>query len=267
MRVNRKIVYSILWSLSAAGLVVLLGFTGHHRSTMPCSGLEVKVVDHTGHLFIEPVDILELLNTRGAKIKGKPMGEVDLGLLERLVYTNPYVERVEVYGGMDGSVHIDVWQRNPVMRVINSANEHFYIDEKGVYFPRSDKYAANVIVANGAITDRLAEGKVSKAPLSPNDALELSLMAHLNEVAWYLKNHNFWDAQFEQVYVNDKKEIELIPRVGDHAIIIGNSTDMDKKMNKLMVFYREGLTRKGWGKYNVINLKYDNQVVCTKADH
>lgn len=267
MRINRKIVYTVLWSLSAAGLVVLLGFTDHHRSTMPCSGLEVKVVDHTGHLFIEPADILELLNTRGAKIKGMPVGEVDLGLLERLVYTNPYVDRAEVYTGMDGSVHIDIWQRNPVMRVINAANEHFYVDENGIFFPRSDKYSVNVIVASGVIVDRISGETVNNAAPFPSDTLELPLMVQLNELAWYLKNHSFWNAQFEQIYVNDKYEIELIPRVGDHAIIIGNTTNLDKKMNKLMVFYREGLARKGWEKYDVLNLKYDNQVVCTKSDH
>lgn len=267
MRINRKIVFTVLWSFSAAGLLVLLGFTDHHRSTMPCSGLEVKVVDNTGHLFIEPTDILELLNTRGTKMRGMPMGEVDLGLLERLVYTNPYVDRAEVYAGMNGRVHIDVWQRNPVMRVINAANEHFYVDEKGVYFPRSDKYSANVIVASGTIIDRLSGGTVKNASPYPNDTLESPLMEQLNELAWYLKNNKFWDAQFEQVYVNDNYELELIPRVGDQAIIIGNSTDLEKKMDKLLVFYREGLTRKGWEKYDVINLKYRDQVVCTKADH
>lgn len=267
MRVNRKIVLTVLWSLSAAGLVVLLGFTDHHRLTMPCSGLEVKVVDHTGHLFIEPVDILDLLNSRGTKLKGMPMGEVDLGLLERLVYTNPYVDRAEVYAGMDGRVHIDVWQRNPVMRIINAENEHFYIDEKGAYCPRSDKYSANVIVASGAIVDRLSGKSIANALPFPKDTLQLPLMVQLNEFAWYLKKHTFWDAQFEQVYINDKHEMELIPRVGNQAIIIGNTSDLEKKMNKLMVFYREGLTRKGWDKYDVINLKYKDQVVCTKADH
>ena len=47
--------------------------------------------------------------------------------------------------------------------------------------------------------------------------------------------------------------------------MIGDAEDLDKKLYKLRLFYAEGLNKTGWNEYKVINLKYANQVVCTKS--
>jgi cell division protein FtsQ len=72
---------------------------------------------------------------------------------------------------------------------------------------------------------------------------------------------------FEQIYVGDDFEIELIPKVGNHKILIGNIENLDDKFSRLLLFYKQGLMRKGWENYSVINLKFKNQVVCTKNIH
>jgi cell division protein FtsQ len=266
MTVKKKIITVSLWSLSALLLVFLLGFTSQQQATRPCEGVEVKVVDKTGNLFIEPVDIIELLNSRGEKIKGTPMSELDLGLLEKLVYSNPYVARAEVYVTMTGFVRIDVWQRNPVLRVVNDFNEHFYIDEEGAYFPVTDKYSSHVAIATGYIYDRPGMNNLSNAMPFPNDSTVSPVMVQLNEIAWFLKRNDLWDAQIEQIYVNEQNDIEMIPRVGNHSIVIGNTHDLELKMHKLMIFYQEAVSRAGWDKYSVINLKFRNQVIGTRSN-
>ncbi|MEP7169164.1 MAG: cell division protein FtsQ, partial [Bacteroidota bacterium] len=79
-----------------------------------------------------------------------------------------------------------------------------------------------------------------------------------------IANDAFWNAQVEQIYVTEQSEIELIPRVGNHRIILGDASQLDEKFNKLMIFYKQGLNNTGWNNYNTINLKFTNQVVCTK---
>jgi cell division protein FtsQ len=69
----------------------------------------------------------------------------------------------------------------------------------------------------------------------------------------------------QQIYVNTKKEIELYATIGNHKIVFGNSEDIPEKFNKLKMFYKEGLNSiDAWNKYSIVNLKYKNQVVCTK---
>ena len=70
--------------------------------------------------------------------------------------------------------------------------------------------------------------------------------------------------QIEQIYVNENTDIELVPKTGEHEIVLGDVNDLKDKFNKLMIFYLKGLNNLGWDVYKKINLKYKNQVVCSK---
>ena len=48
------------------------------------------------------------------------------------------------------------------------------------------------------------------------------------------------------------------------AIALFGAKYFRNKFEKLKVFYRYGLGKVGWDRYSMINLKYHNQVVCTK---
>ena len=86
----------------------------------------------------------------------------------------------------------------------------------------------------------------------------------------YIEDNEFWNAQVVQINVlpppnaRTQPEIELIPRVGDHVILLGWLDGYERKLDKLLAFYRKAMPKEGWNKWNYINLKYDGQVVCSK---
>jgi cell division protein FtsQ len=80
----------------------------------------------------------------------------------------------------------------------------------------------------------------------------------------FISNDDLWNAQFVQLYLNRENEYELIPRVGAHIILLGDMENFSYKLRKLKALYLKGLNKKGWNNYEQINLKYSNQVVCTK---
>jgi len=67
-----------------------------------------------------------------------------------------------------------------------------------------------------------------------------------------------------QVYVNEKHEIELIPRVGNQRILLGDADSLDVKFHNLAAFYKQALPQVGWDAYRLINIKYANQVIGVK---
>ena len=71
-------------------------------------------------------------------------------------------------------------------------------------------------------------------------------------------------AQITAIVFDESNEIVLYPRVGGHKIILGEPEDFINKFRKLKIFYRQGLEKVGWDRYSMINLKYHDQVVCTK---
>jgi cell division protein FtsQ len=40
--------------------------------------------------------------------------------------------------------------------------------------------------------------------------------------------------------------------------------NIDEKLRNLESFYKKKLLKEGWEKYEIINLMYTNQIVCTK---
>jgi len=90
---------------------------------------------------------------------------------------------------------------------------------------------------------------------------------NLMELAKFIYEDDFWDKQIEQIHVTSNREIELYPRVGEHIIVLGTAENFRKKLDNLMVFYKNGLSKTGWNKYSIINLSYNGQIVCTKKNN
>jgi len=256
------------WVLSIAGMIVLLGFANYKQVNAVCKNVLVTVNEGEGHDFVDGNDILQLVNSKG-KLIGKSFANINKTLLEKIVMSNPFVERVEVYSTLDGNLHIDAWQRDPIVRIYNMQNEQFFIDKNGAFMPVSEKYTPSVIVANGFIFNTYSEMKIAPPPILKNsnniDSLTIPRMINqVYKVASFVANDTFWSANTQQIFVNELQEIELVPRVGDHRILVGDTIDLKSKFDRLFLFYQKGLSNTGWNKYSLINLKFKDQVVCTK---
>jgi cell division protein FtsQ len=151
------------------------------------------------------------------------------------------------------------------VKIINTSDENFYIDERGIFMPISDKYSAPVPIANGSILNKEAEQKIRNAEVEKSEtSFYPSGAEKVFRMADFIRKNDFWNAQIEQLYVNANGEMEIIPRVGNNLIIFGDITDMQEKFDKLFLFYKEGLSKTGWNQYKTINLTFKEQIVCTK---
>lgn len=226
-------------------------------------------MDYAGeNFFLDENDILNSVKKLGYTTENTLMDTINSGSLERELESHAFIEDVEVYKGLDSKLFIDVRMRKPVLRLFNTSGQSIYLDEHGVFMPLSARYAARTPIANGWIKlsfDKL-KGKSIHALVEQNpENRRVAIVHELFEVASQIREDDFWNVQFNQFYVNRAGELELIPRVGDHVILIGDTKDLDKKLTKLMKFYQQGLDKTGWNEYKTINLKFANQVVCTKS--
>ncbi len=263
----RQVLVICMWIIISATVFTLLGFANKRQQQLLCKQVDVHIDETVNHEFIDQHDIQDLINTKGIVI-GKPLGAINTALLEKIILTNPFVDRAEVYSSIDGTLHADVLQRDPIVRIINMHDEQFYIDKQGEFMPVSSHYTPPVIVANGFIFNTYAEMKIhDQVAVADTSTDSLAVPHMINQVytlAKYIEADSFWTANTEQIYVNGSQELELIPRIGNHRIVIGDTTNLADKFKRLMVFYQEGLSKTGWNNYSVINLKFRDQVVCTK---
>lgn len=255
-KVNWKAVFKVFaWIVSIAGITVLMSFIGIKRQGMKCTKVQILIPGADN--FVEREEIDAILRESEGELVGRNLEQINIQHIENAIKRNPYIAYVKVFNDMDGVINIEINQREPILRVLNAGGQDYYVDSKGLKMPMSPNFTANVLVATGNILEGFS-GRV--------DTLLTRLGKDLYKVALYSKKDSLWDAQFEQMYVNEKKDIELVPRVGNQRIILGNADSLENKLENLLAFYKQGMPLVGWNAYKTINLKYHNQVVCERYD-
>lgn len=209
-----------------------------------CRGVTVAIKDSADRNFITRRDVIRLLRSSRIYPVDTPLSAVSTARIERRIVESGPVEQAKVYKTPSGDIRIEITQKTPILRVFTDS-ESYYLDEQGHTMAVSSRYAAYLPVACGKIEKTFAT----------TDLYKFAVFLHMND---------FWNNQIEQIFVYPNNEIELIPRVGDFRIFLGTIDDFEEKMNHLQLFYEQAIPKVGWDKYELINLKYKNQIVCTK---
>lgn len=231
--------------IAACYIVFALLFLTKREEGALCKGLKISITDG-GAGALSDERIAGLLTTKGISPVNKPIDEVNCHEIETIIEKLSVVEECQAYKTHRGYIGIDIECKVPIMHVFDINGKEFYIDENGAVIEGIHN-AMYLPVANGFITTEMADK-------------ELLTMAR------FLQNDRFWNENIEQIFFNAKKEIILIPRIGNHTVELGKIDRLEKKLNKLKKFYKKGLNTIGWNKYKKINIEFDKQVICTKRD-
>lgn len=193
----------------------------------------------------------EVRKSLGYDVERIKLGDLDLKKIEDVLVNNDYVKDVEVY--LDGRNYLraEIRQKNPIVRVEGSGRK-FYLDEEGQYLALSPLAAVRVPIFTGNVV-----------PYDP--AYQEEDEHQFQEILKLSKKINedgFLTSLIEQVHIEKNGDFLLIPKIGKEKIMLGSTDELEHKMYKLKVFYKEGLTRVGWGEYAYLDLKYEDQVVA-----
>ena len=232
--------------LIAVYLIIAVTTFNAKPEKQTCEGMELVINDSIDYGFITEKEILRLLTKEKLSPIGKNMDEINTRLLEDALKKHPLVGEVQCFRIPNGKVGIEVTQRIPLLRIMAANGENYYLDDKGVTMPTANN-AANVAIVTGYVDKAFAQKE-------------------LYELGLFLKESPFWNAQIQQINVTTAKELELVPRVGEHIIFIGKPGNYEKKFDRLKTFYEKGLNQVGWNKYSRISLEFENQIICTKKE-
>ena len=262
----KRILSISVWVLLSLGLIGILGFVNHAQKQMVCTDINIRIDNSNGNFFVGEEDIFGMVYHEMDTILGRPISAIEAERLEHKINNHPSVSNAEVYKTIDGKLHVEVSQRTPIVRIFSANGDSYYLDSTGKVMPPSDKYTSRVFVASGYNNEPFKKVSHLNARTVADSLRKYVLVDDIFNMAQFIRTDPLWNAQIEQLYVNKEFEIELIPRVGNHRIVVGDATDIKTKLDKLKVFYDKGLNKTGWNEYSVINLKFANQVVCKKRN-
>ncbi len=251
----RLLGYASLVLVALVGIGMLMGLVKKKDNAQVCTAMRVMIEGKEA--FIDQHDISDLVKAKFGRVVGETLQRIPIEQIEKALMELPYVSAAEIYVDMDGVLQISVQQREVVLRIVNRAGSEYYIDTKGAKVPVTLRYVPHVLVANGNIKEGYKKAL---------DTIETKVVKDLVTIVEHVKGDPLWSNQIVQLYVNDAGDIEIVPRVGNQQLVLGNAVKLDEKLKRLVIFYKNILPRVGSDAYERVNVKYDGQIICERKE-
>ena len=253
MKQWQKIAIRIIWSIAAAGLIVLFVVSWKAKSAKQLTNIQVELVGESAQaLFMDEISIRVILNEQGVQV-GMPIEKINLTQLEQFIEKTEWVKNAEFFINNKLVLEVKIEQRIPIARIFTASGASFYIDNEGWRLPLKQLTVLNLPVFTGFPTD---QPKLSK----PDSTL-------LKEILFFAKTiqkDSFFMAQVAQVNVEPNGTFQMVPTLGDHLVLLGSTAQLEDKLNRLFTFYKKVWLVSGVNAYQYIDCRFDHQVVALK---
>ncbi|MDR0712131.1 MAG: hypothetical protein LBF67_07295 [Prevotellaceae bacterium] len=261
---NISLTVALLVAVAACVAAMLLHVRKQADKVL-CTNIRVVIADSSDNRFVRKEDIPAIFRREKLAYFGKKISEIPTQEMEQALTERSLIRQADVYTTADGTLHVVVVQRKPIVRVYTDNGQSFYIDDEGFIIRPYSSYTSHVPIASGRITSPFGSSyKGSMFTLFEEKKKSDEQLQQLYAFASYISKNVFWQAQVEQIYFTAQGKVELIPRVGAHIIRLGSFENFEYKLHKLEVMYEKGMALKGWNAYETIDLSFGNQVVCRK---
>ena len=239
----------------AAVLIVggIIAFTERRQGNASIKDITIKMKnDHENH-FLDEDDIVGLMELKKDNLKGASLDRVNMKEVEKKIRRDPFIKDAQLYSDLKGNLVVSAELRRPIARIVRNDGPDGYISEDGMIMPVSDQFSSRVILISGSYVKQI---------LGQNKLGATESGVQLMELINTIREDEFWNAQIAQLDIDSKMRITIYPQVGDERIEFGKPENVETKLKKLMIFYKEILPRMGWNKYGRVNLEYEGQIVA-----
>ncbi|MDR2472430.1 MAG: cell division protein FtsQ [Tannerella sp.] len=241
---KKYIIITVILLISGYLIASYVYFNPKEERATVCKEVKIVVTDSLDKHFLTQAEVIAILKKANKYPLNKKIKDINTDEIEKILKNNEIVNSAEVFHTVSGKIIINISQKMPILRIFTESGS-YYVDMSGKIMPTIPGKAIYVPVASGNINKAYAVSK-------------------LYEFALYLQKENFFNSLIEQIYVKSETDVEIIPRTGSHRILLGSLDDYADKLSRLQTFYEQVIPKMGWDKYSAINLKYNNQIVCTK---
>ena len=198
-------------------------------------------IHNSNNLFITKDSIksavIEIITTKNIH-----KSSVHLKALEFELNKIELVRKSDVFIDVNGTMVVNIQQRKPIARFLDNKS---YLDEDGLIMPKSKYYSARVPVIKGYANTQ--------------DQLDL-----IYQLTNYIKDDKFLSQSATEILIDSNSNFSIKLRDYRFKILIGQLNNLDLKIKNFKAFYINASANQILNKYSVINLQFDNQVVCVK---
>jgi cell division protein FtsQ len=244
------------WCLAALAGIVLLVAAINRKSSRKCLKSRIEINGGATRKFLDPKDVMAILTADGKeKLTGKTIASYDLKSIEEQLERNAWIRDAQVFFDNNEVLRIKVTERDPVARLFTAGGSSFLIDSAGKEMPLSGKTGMTLPVFTNFPGDRVREHGTDSV-----------LVSAIRKLAVFIREDGFWSADIQQINIGPDHEFQMIPLLGNHLIEFGDASDYAGKFHRLLLFYRQVLSKTGFDRYSRIDLRFTGQIIGTKRE-
>ncbi|MNQ03092.1 hypothetical protein D3C85_157810 [compost metagenome] len=225
------------------GLVIFLfSFTSIRNGKRKLTkSVVVFVDDNAPFVKQETVNKLLIENKRDASDIEKD--KLDLNKVEKSINAHEMIEKSDVFVSIDGVLKAVVKQKTPIARFVDGESS-FYIDYEGDKMPLSANFTARVPLVSGVINKKNNED-----------------LARLFRTIY---DDDFLKKNIIGVQIMPNGSLKMLNRNFNFQIDFGRIINVERKFKNYKAFFQKTVLDSSLYKYSKIDLRFTEQVVCTK---
>lgn len=225
-------------------MFALLVFANKRHNSRYVDQIDVTLLSSNNHFITQKMveNLIIATFPRDSKILNS---ELNLKKIEDRLSKHPMIEKSEVFVDVDGKLHAEVTQKKAIARVLQGQNS-YYIDANGDKMPLSNQFSAHVPIVYGEVKNKNKDvfGQLLKT----------------------IQDDEFLKTTITGIKINPDQSIVFTVRDYNYLIEFGHMKEIEKKFDnyKAFVHYSKNDTLIGY--YKNVNLRFTEQVVCTKIE-
>jgi cell division protein FtsQ len=256
----KKILRIVLWALTGAALVVLFVFGRKWYLETPLKGVRFDLERHHPTGFVEHDSVVGYMEAL-CNLEGQtPLHRIKLREVQQYLNNNPWVEQSGAYIGLNDTLIIHAKEYEPVLRVFNQNTQSVYVTAEGMLLPSSEHYTPRMLLASGQFDFNVLK---HRCPVSDSLYLGSGIQEALH-IALAIQRDPFLNSCIGLIHRNSRNEYELMVNNLDARVVLGDTCLVDTKLARLRTLLEKYLGTEELNGYKTLNLRYKNQIVCTK---
>ncbi len=225
------------------GIGALLVLTQRESHELACKTIEVSIPGEMR--FVNEEEVLGSLSSYGIII-GERLCDIDLARIENILNVKPSVKQSEAWVTQDGVLHIAVYQREPVLKIVDKKGRGYYADAEGIVFPLSTSFDA----------------QVPQILCSTSKGMSIHWLTQAISLVNYISGSEKWNSRIISYSIAENNDFIL--HSDKEQIIFGDFKDRERKFSYLDKYFTKIQPREEG--YKIVNLKYNGQIICRKKD-
>jgi len=223
-------------------VIFLFSFTSKRSDQRKLTKCKITFVEDNAP-FIKQEVVNKLLIEKYEEVTSIEKEDLDLNMLEKRLNAHKMIEKSDVFLSIDGILKAVVKQKTPIARVFENGSS-FYIDYKGNKMPLSTNFTARV---------PLVSGRINK-----NNNEDLAALFRL------IYDDSFLKKNIIGIQIMPQGNLLMHNRNFDYQIDFGTLINVEQKFKNYKAFFQKAVLDSSLYKYKKIDLRFSEQVVCTK---